>query len=131
MIGCIFYMVVEKKTRDIGIIKSLGGSSAGVAAIFLIYGAVVGVVGSVIGSVSAVFFVHYINDIQDWMAATFGPQAQIWSPDVYTFDRIPNVVDTTTALVIVGVAIVSAMLGALIPAVLAARVWPVKALRYE
>ncbi|MCH7812510.1 MAG: lipoprotein-releasing system transmembrane subunit LolC, partial [Planctomycetes bacterium] len=44
---------------------------------------------------------------------------------------IPTVVDPTETITIVVVAIVASMLGALIPALLAARVWPVDALRYE
>ena len=130
LIGCIFYMVVEKKTRDIGIIKSLGASSSGVAAIFIMYGAAVGVVGSILGTVAGVVFVRYINEIQDALAR-FNPALQVWSPDVYTFDRIPNVVDPQETAIIIVVAIVASMLGALIPALLAARVWPVDALRYE
>ncbi|MCP4251691.1 MAG: ABC transporter permease [bacterium] len=130
LIGCIFYMVVEKKTRDIGIIKSLGASSSGVATIFLMYGAAVGVVGSALGATLGAVFVHYINEIQDMLAA-WNPDLQVWSPDVYTFDRIPNTVDPTETVIIVVVAILASMLGALIPALLAARVWPVDALRYE
>ena len=130
LIGCIFYMVVEKKTRDIGIIKSLGASSAGVAWIFLAYAAAVGLAGAVIGTAGGWVFVHYINEIQDWLAS-FNPELRVWSPEVYTFDRIPNVVDPVEAITIVVVAMAAAMLGALIPAWLAARVWPVDALRYE
>jgi len=130
MVGCIFYMVVEKKTRDIGIIKSLGASSSGVAAIFIFYGAAVGVVGSALGTVLGRVFVHYINDIQDFLT-NLSPALQVWSPDVYTFDRIPNVVDNMDNVYIVAVAILAAVVGALIPAVLAGRVWPVAALRYE
>ncbi len=130
LIGCIFYMVVEKKTRDIGIIKSLGASSFGVAWIFIVYGAAVGVVGSVLGTAGGVVFVRYINEFQD-LLTRLNPNLQVWSPDVYTFDRIPNTVDWQEAAVIVAVAIAASMLGALIPAVLAARVWPVDALRYE
>ncbi|MFQ5489139.1 MAG: ABC transporter permease [Phycisphaerae bacterium] len=130
LIGCIFYMVVEKKIRDIGIIKSLGASSAGVAWIFIAYGAAVGVVGSILGTVAGVYFVRYINEIQD-VLAKLNPALRVWSPDVYTFDRIPNQVNSAEAGTIVVVAILASMLGALIPAILAARVWPVNALRYE
>jgi len=130
LIGCIFYMVVEKKTRDIGIIKSLGASSGGVAAIFILYGAAVGVVGSILGTVGGWLFVRRINEIQDALAR-LNPNLRVWSPDVYTFDRIPNEVDSVEAAAIVAIAIVASMLGALIPALLAARVWPVDALRYE
>ena len=130
LIGCIFYMIVSHKTRDIGVIKSLGASASGVAGIFLGFGLAVGVVGSFLGTVSAVVFVHYINEVQDFLAE-INPNLQVWSPDIYVFDRIPNSVNPAEVTVIVVVALVASMLGALIPAILAGRVWPVEALRYE
>jgi lipoprotein-releasing system permease protein len=130
LIGCIFYMIVSHKTRDIGTIKSLGASSHGVAGIFLGFGLAVGVVGSFLGTVSAVVFVRYINELQDALAR-LNPDLQVWSRTVYVFDRIPNTVDPIEVLWIVGVALAASMLGALIPAILAGRVWPVEALRYE
>lgn len=130
LIGCIFYMIVSNKTRDIGIIKSVGASSRGVAAIFIGFGLAVGVVGSMLGTVCGVLFVHYINEVQDALAS-FNPNLRVWSPDVYVFDRIPNNVNTMEVVVIVVVALVASMIGALIPAILAGRVWPVEALRYE
>ncbi len=130
LIGCIFYMIVEKKTRDIGIIKSVGGTRSGVAGIFIGYGAAVGILGSILGTITGAIFVRYINEIQD-VLARLNPQLLVWSPEVYTFDRIPNVVKFDEAAMIVLVAIVSSILGALVPAILAARIWPVDALRYE
>lgn len=130
LIGCIFYMIVEKKTRDIGVLKSLGASGRGVAGLFIIYAGVVGVVGSVLGVVLGSTVVWYINDIQDFLA-WMNPQLRVWSPDVYSFDKIPNVVKQADAIVIGVMAVLASMVGSLIPAWVAARVWPVEALRYE
>jgi lipoprotein-releasing system permease protein len=130
LIGCIFYMIVSNKTRDIGVLKSLGASGVGVATLFITYAAVVGVVGAVLGSLLGATFVHYINEIQDYVTQ-FNPQFQVWSPEVYSFDRIPNTVKTVDVVWIGVVAILSSMVGALIPATIAGRVWPVAALRYE
>ncbi|MCP4589171.1 MAG: ABC transporter permease [bacterium] len=130
LIGCIFYMIVSNKTRDIGIIKSVGASSAGVASIFIGFGLAVGVVGSILGTVSSVLFVWKINEMQD-LLIRLDPRLQVWSPSVYVFDRIPSTVDPTEVGIIVIAAIVASVVGALIPAILAGRVWPVEALRYE
>lgn len=130
LVLCIFYMIVEKKTRDIGILKSLGASGAGVAGLFIVYAVVVGMVGSVLGSITACAFVWNVNDIQDWLAS-LNPQLRVWSPTVYSFDKIPEVVKQADVIWVSVVAIVSSVLGSLIPACIAGRVWPVEALRYE
>lgn len=130
LVGCIFYMIVQQKTRDVGIVKSIGATRAGVACIFLGYGAAVGVVGGLLGLVTGTVFVYYINDIQDALTRLH-PQLQVWSPEVYTFTRIPNDVKPWDVGVIFAVAIVASMTGSLIAAYKAARVWPVEALRYE
>lgn len=130
LVGCIFYMIVQQKTRDIGIVKSVGATSLGVAGIFISYGAAVGVVGGAIGTVIGAIFVHYINEIQD-LLARISPSAVIWSPEVYIFDRIPNEVNPWHAASIYVIAIIASMVGSLIAARKAAKVWPVEALRYE
>jgi lipoprotein-releasing system permease protein len=130
LVGCIFYMIVQQKTRDIGIVKSVGATSLGVAGIFIAYGAAVGVVGGAIGTVIGVVFVHYINEIQE-LLAWINPRAVVWDPKVYIFDRIPNEVSFWHATVIYAVAIFASMVGSLIAARKAAKVWPVEALRYE
>ncbi len=130
LVGCIFYMIVQQKTRDVGVIKSVGATSRGVAGIFLTYGAAVGVVGGALGTVIGTLFVWYINDVQD-LLARIHPQARVWNPEVYSFDVIPNQVQASDALVIYGIAIAASMIGSVIAAIRAAEVWPVEAIRYE
>jgi len=130
LILCIFYMIVMEKTRDIGIIKSVGGSAGGVAAVFLSYGAAIGVVGAALGVAIGTVFVRYINEVQDWLARLH-PELRVWKADVYSFDYIPNTVKFSDAAVIAVIAVLAAVLGALVPAIIAARKHPVEALRYE
>jgi len=130
LVGCIFYMIVQQKTRDIGVVKSVGATSRGVASIFLAYGAAVGIVGGALGSILGTVFVWYINEFQD-LIARISPQARVWNPEVYSFDKIPNVVNGSDVVVIYGIAIIASMLGSVIAAVRASRIWPVEALRYE
>ncbi len=130
LVVCIFYMIVEKKTKDIGILKALGASSGGVGAVFVVYAGAVGLLGSVLGLGLGSLFVWNINAIQDFLAR-LNPQLRVWSPEVYSFDRIPEVVKVEDALLIAILAVVCTLIGSLIPAFVAGRVWPVKALRYE
>ena len=129
LIFCIFYMIVIEKTRDIGVIKAVGATGGGIMALFLGYGLVIGVVGSGLGVVIAYFFVRYINELHAWLGQVTG--LQMWSPKTYQFDRIPSKMELTTVVWTVGVALVAAVLGALLPAVRAAGMNPVDSLRYE
>lgn len=130
LVGVILYMIVQQKTRDIGIIKSVGATSGGVAQIFLSYGAAVGIVGGALGTLIGTVFVWYINDIQD-LLIMIHPAAQVWNPEVYAFDRIPSEVAATDAIGIYIAAILASVAGSLIAALKASTIWPVEALRYE
>ena len=129
LIFCIFYMIVVEKTRDIGILKSVGATGGGIMALFLGYGLAIGVVGAALGVTIAYFFVLYINELHAWLGRRTG--LEIWSPKTYQFDRIPSHMNTSTIVWVVVVALVSATVGALLPAVRAAILNPVDSLRYE
>ena len=129
LVFCIFYMIVMEKTKDIGIIKSVGATSTGVAGIFLGYGLVIGLVGSLLGLLCSFLIVHYINELHAGLGYLFN--VQIWNPEVYLFDKIPNTMSWRDIAVIVPIAIVSYVLGALLPAIRAARMNPVDSLRWE
>ncbi len=130
LILCIFYMIVQEKTRDIGIIKSIGGSAEGVAAVFLAYGAGIGLMGCVLGALIGTSFVDHINDIQD-MLARINPAWRVWSPETYSFDKIPDLWKWSEVIWISLLAIVASILGAMFPAIRAGKTWPVETLRYE
>ncbi|MCC6240046.1 MAG: ABC transporter permease [Phycisphaerales bacterium] len=129
LIFCIFYMIVVEKTRDIGIIKSVGATSNGVMGIFVGYGLTIGIVGSLAGLAVAYVLVRYINEIHAWLGAALN--IEIWNPRVYAFDKIPNEMDPLTVVVIVVIAIVASTLGAVIPAIRAGNLNPIQALRHE
>jgi len=129
LVFVLFYTIVMQKTKDIGVVKALGGSSPGVAGIFLTYGAAIGFVGSIVGVIGGYFFVKNINAIHTWVGNTFG--TEFFRKEYFMFETIPNEVQPTAIVLIVAAAILAGVVGSLLPAYLASRMQPVEALRYE
>ena len=129
MVATTFYNIVLEKTRDIGALRAMGASRLGVAGIFLGYGLAIGIVGSVLGLLVAVAIVTHLNEIHDLIHRLTG--WRMWDPRIYFFDRIPDTVNYIEAMWIMLGSSLSGVVGALVPAILASRVDPVEALRYE
>ncbi|MDG2129843.1 MAG: FtsX-like permease family protein [Fuerstiella sp.] len=125
----IFFMIVVEKTRDIGILKSLGASSKGVMSIFLSYGLGLGVVGSAAGVAIGLLFVHYINEIEDGLSWVTG--RKVFDEKIYYFFEIPTQVNPLMVMWVAVGAIAIAVLASVLPARRASRLHPVRALRYE
>ena len=125
----IFYMIVVEKTRDIGILKSLGAPGRGVMGIFLAYGLSLGLVGSGVGTAAGLLFVYNINAIADLLGWITGQP--VFDPSIYYFYKIPAIVEPMTVTWIVVGALGIAIAASILPARRAARLHPVEALRYE
>ena len=125
----IFFMIVVEKTRDIGILKALGASSSGVMSIFLSYGLSLGMVGSGVGVIAGLLFVRYINQIEAVITVLTG--RKVFDEKIYYFKEIPTHVDPFTICWVALGAMAIAVLASVLPARRAARLQPVRALRYE
>ena len=120
---------VYQKTREIGILKALGASDRCVTFIFILQGVLIGVIGSVTGTLTGVLVIFYRNDIMEFASKTF--HVELFPKQFYFFDGLPAHIVATDVLIIVGASVVLCTLGALLPALRAARLDPARALRYE
>lgn len=123
----IFFMIVVEKTKDIGILKSLGASGGGIMQIFLIYSLALGCVGSGGGMILGLLFVAHIQKIADVLSRITGHN--VFDPSIYSFYEIPTIVQPWTVFWIVAGAIAIAVAAGVLPAMRAARMHPVDSLR--
>jgi ABC-type lipoprotein release transport system permease subunit len=124
----ILYMMVIEKTRDIGILRSMGLSSRRVVAVFVSCGAVLGALGASAGLALGLTVVRNINAIKAWLAG-WPFYFEVFNPKVYRFKDIPVKIVPEWILGTVLAAFALAVLAGVIPAVTAARLDPVRCLK--
>lgn len=118
-----------QKTREIGVMKALGATMGQMLWAFLAQGIVVGFFGTLIGLGTGIFLVQYRNEARDFLSHTF--HVQLFPASVYQFSAIPAEIVPHDVAVICISGFLICTVAALIPAFFAARLDPVKALRYE
>lgn len=121
-------LTVVEKTRDIGILSALGATWGGVLSVFLWTGLWIGILGSALGVLLGHLFVKNVNWIKDRLEDI---DIYIFPPDIYRFRNVPTVWDWKTVGIIVLGSMLMAFFAGLIPALRAARMDPVRALRHE
>lgn len=121
--------VTVQKTREIGIMKALGATTPQIVWVFLAQGMVVGVFGNLTGLALGMALVRWRNEFKDWLARVL--HIEIFPAGIYQFSAIPAEVVPRDVAIICLSAFAICSLAALIPAYFAARLDPVKALRYE
>lgn len=120
IIGTLVMIVIEK-TRDIGILRSMGASQRQILRIFLLQGLIVGFMGIMVGMGIGTFLC--------WSMNTWFP---IQLPaGVYGIERLPVLIRWDTVFIIIGSAWGICLLASLLPAWRASRLQPTDALRYE
>ena len=120
IIATLILMVMEK-TRDIGILKAMGANSKSILKIFFLQGAMIGVIGTFVGTI--------LGLIWCWIANTF---ELIKVPvDIYPIAFVPFRIKILDLAMIVGVTLLISFLSTRFPSYRASKVDPVVALKYE
>jgi lipoprotein-releasing system permease protein len=114
-------MIVMEKTREIGILKSMGASSKGIMQIFLFEGIIVGLIGTIFGSAIG-FTVSYLQQ-------TFGLLKL--PADVYLIDKLPMKMQPFDFFAIAVAALILCLIASTYPAYKASKLEPVEAIRFE
>ena len=127
IIFVVMYMIISHKSKDIGILKSIGLSLREMLAVFLIFSVFVGLVGSLIGSITGCVFLTKVNDLEDWLHEHY--QWQLWDRTMYAIEGIPNKIEPQLIAIIITSALIACLIGGLVPSFQAARKKPVESLQ--
>jgi lipoprotein-releasing system permease protein len=122
-------MLVKDKGGDIAILRTMGASQGSIMRIFLITGAAIGVVGTLMGLALGTVVCLNIESIRQfvsWLTST-----ELFAPELYFLSRLPADMDGGETAAVVVMALSLSLLATLYPSWRAARLDPVEALRYE
>jgi len=122
-------MTVTDKRADIAILRTLGSSPRSIMGIFVVQGAMVGVIGTVAGLLLGLGIAYNIDVIVPALERLF--HASFLPKDIYLISKMPSDPQRSDIMPIAIISLVLAFLATLYPSWRASRVNPAEALRYE
>jgi lipoprotein-releasing system permease protein len=122
-------MVVRDKHPDIAILRTLGASPNMIMKIFIVQGAIVGVIGTLIGVVGGILLALNIGTVVTTVESLFG--FRVLSPEVYFLSSLPSDLKWADVWVTAVISLSLALIATLYPSYNASQVNPAEALRYE
>lgn len=122
-------MVVTDKQADIAVLRTLGVTPSSIMAIFVVQGALIGFIGTIVGAGLGVLIALNVEHIVIWIEQLFN--TRFLSPEIYSISTVPSDMRWPDVRAIAIVSFVLTILATLYPAFKAARTQPAEALRYE
>jgi lipoprotein-releasing system permease protein len=122
-------MVVTDKHPDIAILRTLGAAPSSIMRIFIVQGAIIGVIGTALGVLAGILLATNIDVVVPFMERTF--HFHILSSDVYYISELPSDLAWRDVISVALVSLVLSFVATIYPSWRASRVNPAEALRYE
>jgi lipoprotein-releasing system permease protein len=122
-------MAVTDKRADIAIMRTLGASPRSIMQIFIIQGALIGIIGTFFGAILGIMIALNIDIIVPFIENLF--QVQFLAKDVYYISELPSKLEWNDAITIIITSVVLSLLATLYPSYKASKINPAEALRYE
>tara|TARA_Y100000590_G_scaffold461936_1_gene624778 strand:+ start:1098 stop:2333 length:1236 start_codon:yes stop_codon:yes gene_type:complete len=122
-------ILVKNKTKEIAILRTLGISKSSIIKIFFLIGFTIGFLATVTGITIGVLFSYYIEEIRVLITSIF--KVQLFPEEIYFLSQMPSELNLGYILIILFFSLLITFLATIFPSVSAAKLDPIKALKYE
>jgi len=122
-------ILVKNKTKEIAILRTLGMSKNSIARIFFLIGFTIGLLATITGVIMGVLFSYYIEEIRILITSIFN--ISLFPEEIYFLSQMPSEINLTYILIISLFSLLITFFATIFPSLSAAKLDPIKALKYE
>ena len=122
-------ILVKNKTREIAILKSIGVLNKSIVKIFFLVGVIIGISATIFGIILGVTFSLYVEDLRQFLSSVFNISS--FPEEIYFLSKMPSEINPLSISIIAICSIIITTIVSIFPALKAAKLDPVKSLKYE